>query len=76
MSHLDPASCPLCGGPNGCAFAAGQTQCWCFEVEISEEACERALELVGERLCICRACGCPPSPTQRLADAAALVKKR
>jgi len=76
VSHLDLALCPLCGGPNGCAFAEGKTQCWCFEVEMSEEACDRALELVGERVCICKGCGCPPSPVERLANAADLVKKR
>ncbi len=68
--------CPLCGGPNGCALAAGKTQCWCFEVEVSEEARGRAVELVGERVCVCRRCGTVPTPTERLADAAALLKKR
>lgn len=76
MTLLDPATCVLCGGPNSCAFAAGKSQCWCFDVEMSEEACTRALELVGERTCICRPCGAIPSPADRLANTAELLKKR
>jgi hypothetical protein len=76
MTFQDDATCVLCNGPNECAFAAGRKQCWCFEVEMSEEACTRALELVGERTCICRKCGVIPSPAERLADTAELLKKR
>ena len=76
MTLLDPATCVLCAGANDCAFAAGKSQCWSFEVEMSEEACSRALELVGERTCICRRCGVVPSPAERLAETAELLKTR
>jgi hypothetical protein len=76
MSFQDAATCVLCGEPNACAFAAGKSQCWCFDVEMSEDACDRALELVGERTCICRKCGVVPSPAERLAETAELLKKR
>ena len=66
----------LCGGPNECAFAAGKNQCWCFDVEMSDEACSRALELVGERTCICRKCGAIPTAAERLANTTELLKKR
>lgn len=76
MTLHDDAICVLCRGPNQCAFAEGKSQCWCFDVEMSEEACERALELVGERTCICRKCGEIPSAAQRLAETAELLKRR
>jgi hypothetical protein len=38
MTIRDDAICVLCGGPNSCAYAAGKSQCWCFEAEMSEEA--------------------------------------
>lgn len=29
--EIDPRICPLCGKPNDCALARGESACWCFE---------------------------------------------
>ncbi|RLA51094.1 MAG: hypothetical protein DRQ98_12030 [Gammaproteobacteria bacterium] len=51
--------CPLCGGDNQCAMAAGQPAetCWCRSASISPEALVAVpTESVGVR-CLCPACG-------------------
>ena len=51
--------CPLCGGDNQCAMAAGQPAetCWCQGASISPEALAAIpAESVGVR-CLCPACG-------------------
>ena len=50
--------CPLCGGENACAIAAGKpaTQCWCQSVNISDFALQKIpAESVGKR-CLCYTC--------------------
>ncbi|MFN7857241.1 MAG: cysteine-rich CWC family protein [Acidovorax sp.] len=58
----NPALCPLCHQPNGCAMAAGLAPqaCWCMRVTLSDQALA-ALPArdVGVR-CICRHCGVGP----------------
>jgi hypothetical protein len=56
---LQAPTCPLCGGPNGCAAVAAGTfdvACWCSTVQFSP----RLLALVPadqqRQACICRAC--------------------
>ncbi|MGZ5193986.1 MAG: cysteine-rich CWC family protein [Ramlibacter sp.] len=59
---LDPARCPLCGGPNGCAMqpqpAPGEPpkSCWCNDVDFSAELLQRVPAPAVRRVCICRAC--------------------
>ncbi|WP_415357203.1 cysteine-rich CWC family protein [Halioglobus sp. Uisw_031] len=52
--------CPLCGGDNQCAVAAGlpPESCWCQSVSISGQAREKAKDSAGER-CLCPSCGLP-----------------
>ncbi|MBI4292960.1 MAG: cysteine-rich CWC family protein [Betaproteobacteria bacterium] len=75
-------TCPLCGGPNGCAPAASGTfgsPCWCNEASFSPELLARVPEAIRGKACICRTCvaaarhcappGAPPAadePTPRL----------
>lgn len=59
----DPARCPLCGGPNGCAMeaarAGGQPQpppCWCTQATFAPALLARVPEDARRRACICAAC--------------------
>ena len=49
-------TCPLCGGPNSCGLAAGDTTCWCFTATIPDAALERVPDAARDRRCICAAC--------------------
>lgn len=52
-------TCPLCGGDNDCAIAAGEAigECWCRTATISARALAAIpAESVGRR-CICATCG-------------------
>jgi len=55
----DPARCPLCGAPNACALARGETPaeaCWCRAERFSEALLARVPEAARGVACICRAC--------------------
>jgi hypothetical protein len=58
--------CPLCGGENQCAIAAGKPadSCWCNYATISAEAKAKAADSAGER-CICPTCGQPTEGVKR-----------
>jgi hypothetical protein len=49
-------TCPLCGGPNGCGLAAGDTTCWCFTASIQPAVLERIPDADRNRSCICATC--------------------
>lgn len=51
--------CPLCGGDNQCAIAAGRApeSCWCQEADISKEALAAVPEQAVNKVCVCPACG-------------------
>jgi len=56
---FDPASCPLCGGPNNCRLCttdAYKGPCWCMQVEIPGELLARLPEALRNRACLCRSC--------------------
>jgi hypothetical protein len=55
---VDPARCPLCGGPNRCAMVAGQTEepCWCTKVTLTTEMLERIAPSQRGVACICAEC--------------------
>ncbi|MGO8676046.1 MAG: cysteine-rich CWC family protein [Limisphaerales bacterium] len=58
-SPVDPARCPLCGGPNGCQLAAGaasNAQCWCATKRFPSELLARVPEYARRRACICQRC--------------------
>jgi prepilin-type processing-associated H-X9-DG protein/prepilin-type N-terminal cleavage/methylation domain-containing protein len=58
-SLINPALCPLCGGPNDCQLclpAARQDRCWCVREEIPGELLAQVPELFRNRACICRSC--------------------
>ncbi|MBX3464329.1 MAG: cysteine-rich CWC family protein [Planctomycetes bacterium] len=71
----DARRCPLCGGPNACAMAAGSsTPCWCAAATIAPAALARVPEAARGRACLCRTCatGAPSSsaaPAARPSDA-------
>jgi hypothetical protein len=54
----DEHSCPLCGQPNSCALAAGQSTsaCWCAGVKLTRELLERLPVEHRGATCICAAC--------------------
>jgi len=59
-SNQAGAICPLCGGDNQCALAAGKPaqSCWCQTVTISAQARAKVAESDAQR-CLCAACGAP-----------------
>ena len=53
----DPTGCPLCGGPNNCAMAAGGAgPCWCATATIPSETLARIPDEARNRACICPRC--------------------
>ena len=59
------AACPLCGGDNACAMAAGgggAGECWCSAARIPPEALARIPAEERGRRCVCARCaGASPS---------------
>ncbi|MBT9513928.1 MAG: cysteine-rich CWC family protein [Acidovorax sp.] len=55
--------CPLCGGPNQCAMAAGlpPESCWCMTQPIAPAALAAVPEAQRGQVCICAACGATPA---------------
>jgi cysteine-rich CWC protein len=56
MSELRPVRCPICGGPNDCGGAAGNSECWCAKVKISADALARVPEEAKGKVCMCAKC--------------------
>jgi len=61
MNDRDPLEkvCPLCGGDNACAVAAGRSHesCWCWSATLNADALESIPEASRNKHCICAACG-------------------
>lgn len=61
MTESDPKEkiCPLCGGDNQCAMAAGKPpeSCWCQEATFDKEALEAIPAESQGKHCLCPACG-------------------
>ena len=55
---INPARCPLCGGPNLCATAADPEapDCWCGSLKFPEELLDLVPKDAVRRACICQAC--------------------
>ena len=56
---LPAFTCPLCGGPNGCAAAASGTfdvTCWCRDVKFAPDLLARVPEAQQGLACVCRRC--------------------
>jgi len=56
---VDPARCPLCGGPNDCQLctaAAYKGPCWCESAKIPDELLVLVPTEARNRACICRSC--------------------
>ena len=54
---VPPDRCPLCGGGNACAMAAGEASpCWCLEAVFDEALLARVPTAASGRACICAAC--------------------
>lgn len=64
---IDPARCPLCGGPSGCAMEAqhstGQPQppCWCTRVAFSAQLLAQVPPAAKHKACICPVCAAQPA---------------
>lgn len=58
VSTVDERSCPLCGGENGCAIAAGQSvsACWCSGAKLPREALDGIPTDSRGTVCICSRC--------------------
>ncbi len=54
----DQHTCPLCGQPNDCAMAAGESvsACWCTGVTLTRAMLERLPPEHQGVTCICGAC--------------------
>jgi hypothetical protein len=56
----DPALCPLCGEPNGCALAAAPgaspADCWCASRRFDAELLARVPPAAAGRACVCSRC--------------------
>jgi hypothetical protein len=49
--------CPLCGGGNACAMAAGDASpCWCVTAVFDDALLARVRLAARGRACICAAC--------------------
>ncbi|MAT94764.1 MAG: hypothetical protein CME59_19500 [Halioglobus sp.] len=61
MTNADPLekTCPLCGGDNACAVAAGRSHeaCWCWDATLDADALAAIPPASKNRHCICAACG-------------------
>jgi hypothetical protein len=55
-ASLAQDACPICGGPNDCGLAAGDTTCWCFGAAIPPAALARVPDAARDQTCICPAC--------------------
>jgi hypothetical protein len=53
---LDPTRCPLCGVQNECGIAAGQSECWCFDVTIQKQTLDQLPDAARGVACICKTC--------------------
>jgi len=49
-------SCPICGGPNDCGTARGQSVCWCFSASIPPDVLAQVPEDQRNVVCVCRNC--------------------
>jgi prepilin-type N-terminal cleavage/methylation domain-containing protein/prepilin-type processing-associated H-X9-DG protein len=57
--NINPALCPLCGGPNDCQLCtpdAYKGPCWCARAEIPDALLARVPEALRNRACLCRKC--------------------
>lgn len=53
---LDPSRCALCGEPNECGMARGDSECWCYSTVIPEKALDLVPLAAREKVCICAKC--------------------
>jgi len=57
--RVPAAVCPLCGGANACAMAAGGADgspCWCVAATFGDALLARVPAAARGRACICAAC--------------------
>ncbi len=66
----DPARCPLCGSPNGCAMAAPRAAesappaCWCMAADFPPALLARVPPAAPRKACICARCAAQPAPVE------------
>ncbi len=52
----DEARCVLCGEPNECGMAKGESECWCFSVKMPQKALDLVPLAARNKACICAKC--------------------
>jgi hypothetical protein len=53
---LDPSRCAICGEPNECGMARGDSDCWCFNTTIPSSVLELVPEQARNVVCVCASC--------------------
>jgi hypothetical protein len=66
----------LCGGPNECGIAAGESTCWCFTTDIPPDVRDRIPADARDLACVCRACAERRSDTSEAAEAGPLALRQ
>lgn len=62
MNPKPNTTCPLCGGPNGCAPATQgtfDTPCWCTTAQVDPAALAQIPEAQRNQACLCAKCASP-----------------
>lgn len=54
--RFDRSRCPLCGGPNECGAARGESSCWCQSATIPQEVLDRVPSEARGVACVCPTC--------------------
>jgi hypothetical protein len=75
-TFLDAQRCPLCGEVNHCAVALGRGECWCFNVEISDEVIARIPPEAQQRACVCASCASGRTPTKTITRLREILRTR
>jgi hypothetical protein len=53
---LDPSRCAICGEPNECGMARGDSECWCFNTTIPKSVLDLVPEQAQNVVCVCATC--------------------
>lgn len=75
--EVNACLCPLCGGENQCALAAGKGTCWCYSTPVPEEVRAQVPEEAVGLACVCERCARGrPNSKRKLALLEALLNRR
>ncbi|HEX3598023.1 MAG TPA: cysteine-rich CWC family protein [Polyangiaceae bacterium] len=54
--QLDPSRCAICGEPNECGMARGDSECWCFDATIPRKTLDLVPLAARDKVCVCAKC--------------------